>query len=202
MSSAPRRFRGILAAMNKPSDNFFAEMLTKGLGASFGGAGTTARGIRSSQVPGIAGDRRQELHPDRRLGTELRRLADAARYHHAAAGHGEAGRLAHLLGLAVGGRHRRHPVRPHARDGRPEEPPRQDRHAHSGQQPLGLRHERQRRVARLLDAHEPRELDRRGTRACAGRHRGPWPLAAGRHGRLDPRAEPGGPVVWRARPER
>ena len=34
----------ILAAMNKPSDNFFAEMLTKGLGASFGGGGTTARG--------------------------------------------------------------------------------------------------------------------------------------------------------------
>ena len=34
----------ILAAMNKPSDNFFAEMLTKGLGASFGGRGTTARG--------------------------------------------------------------------------------------------------------------------------------------------------------------
>ncbi|MGD0998854.1 MAG: D-alanyl-D-alanine carboxypeptidase/D-alanyl-D-alanine-endopeptidase, partial [Thermoleophilia bacterium] len=35
----------ILAAMNKPSDNFFAEMLTKGLGARFGGGGTTARGI-------------------------------------------------------------------------------------------------------------------------------------------------------------
>ena len=34
----------ILAAMNKPSDNFFAEMLTKGLGASFAGRGTTARG--------------------------------------------------------------------------------------------------------------------------------------------------------------
>jgi serine-type D-Ala-D-Ala carboxypeptidase/endopeptidase (penicillin-binding protein 4) len=34
----------ILAAMNKPSDNFFAEMLTKGLGASFGGVGTTAKG--------------------------------------------------------------------------------------------------------------------------------------------------------------
>ena len=32
--------------MNKPSDNFFAEMLTKGLGASFGGGGTTARGVK------------------------------------------------------------------------------------------------------------------------------------------------------------
>ena len=36
----------ILAAMDKPSDNFFAEELTKGLGASFGGGGTTARGLK------------------------------------------------------------------------------------------------------------------------------------------------------------
>jgi len=34
----------LLGAMNKPSDNFFAEELLKGLGASFGGAGTTAAG--------------------------------------------------------------------------------------------------------------------------------------------------------------
>ena len=34
----------LLAAMNKPSDNFLAEELLKGLGASFGGAGTTAAG--------------------------------------------------------------------------------------------------------------------------------------------------------------
>jgi serine-type D-Ala-D-Ala carboxypeptidase/endopeptidase (penicillin-binding protein 4) len=34
----------ILAAMNKPSDNFLAEELLKGLGAGFGGAGTTAAG--------------------------------------------------------------------------------------------------------------------------------------------------------------
>jgi len=34
----------ILAAMNKPSDNFYAEELTKGLGAAFGGGGTTVRG--------------------------------------------------------------------------------------------------------------------------------------------------------------
>ena len=34
----------ILAAMNKPSDNFYAEELTKDLGAAFGGGGTTARG--------------------------------------------------------------------------------------------------------------------------------------------------------------
>jgi D-alanyl-D-alanine carboxypeptidase/D-alanyl-D-alanine-endopeptidase (penicillin-binding protein 4) len=36
----------IIRAMNKPSDNFFAEELMKGLGRSFGGAGTTAAGTR------------------------------------------------------------------------------------------------------------------------------------------------------------
>ena len=36
----------ILALMNKSSDNFFAEMLTKGLGAAFGGAGSTAAGTK------------------------------------------------------------------------------------------------------------------------------------------------------------
>ena len=36
----------VLAAMNKPSDNFLAEELLKGLGAGFGGAGTTAAGAR------------------------------------------------------------------------------------------------------------------------------------------------------------
>jgi D-alanyl-D-alanine carboxypeptidase/D-alanyl-D-alanine-endopeptidase (penicillin-binding protein 4) len=34
----------ILAAMNKPSDNYLAEELLKGLGAGFGGAGTTVAG--------------------------------------------------------------------------------------------------------------------------------------------------------------
>ena len=36
----------VLAAMNKPSDNFLAEELLKGLGAHFGGAGTTYAGTR------------------------------------------------------------------------------------------------------------------------------------------------------------
>jgi serine-type D-Ala-D-Ala carboxypeptidase/endopeptidase (penicillin-binding protein 4) len=36
----------VLAAMNKPSDNFLAEELLKGLGAELGGAGTTAAGAR------------------------------------------------------------------------------------------------------------------------------------------------------------
>jgi D-alanyl-D-alanine carboxypeptidase/D-alanyl-D-alanine-endopeptidase (penicillin-binding protein 4) len=36
----------IVAAMNKPSDNFFAEELTKGLGKAFAGGGTTAEGTK------------------------------------------------------------------------------------------------------------------------------------------------------------
>jgi D-alanyl-D-alanine carboxypeptidase/D-alanyl-D-alanine-endopeptidase (penicillin-binding protein 4) len=45
----------VLAAMNKPSDNFLAEELMKGLGAGFGGAGTTAAGtgVASSFLQGI-----------------------------------------------------------------------------------------------------------------------------------------------------
>ena len=38
--------RRVLALMNKPSDNFIAEMLAKGLGREFGGAGSTAAGMR------------------------------------------------------------------------------------------------------------------------------------------------------------
>jgi D-alanyl-D-alanine carboxypeptidase/D-alanyl-D-alanine-endopeptidase (penicillin-binding protein 4) len=48
----------VLAAMNKPSDNFLAEELLKGLGAGFGGAGTTAAGARvaASFLQGIGVD--------------------------------------------------------------------------------------------------------------------------------------------------
>lgn len=42
---SPRMAR-LLKLTNTPSDNFLAEMLLKGLGARFGGAGTTAAGVR------------------------------------------------------------------------------------------------------------------------------------------------------------
>jgi serine-type D-Ala-D-Ala carboxypeptidase/endopeptidase (penicillin-binding protein 4) len=49
----------ILAAMNKPSDNFLAEELLKGLGAGFGDGGTTAAGadiaVRYLQGIGLTG---------------------------------------------------------------------------------------------------------------------------------------------------
>ena len=40
----------IVAAMNKPSDNFFAEELTKGLGRAFGRGGTTVAGTEVSSA--------------------------------------------------------------------------------------------------------------------------------------------------------
>jgi serine-type D-Ala-D-Ala carboxypeptidase/endopeptidase (penicillin-binding protein 4) len=45
----------VLAAMNKPSDNFLAEELLKGLGAGFGAGGTTASGaaVATSFLKGI-----------------------------------------------------------------------------------------------------------------------------------------------------
>ena len=42
--------RGILKHMNKESDNFFAEMLLKGLGKDFYGEGSTAAGTRASKA--------------------------------------------------------------------------------------------------------------------------------------------------------
>ena len=84
----------ILAAMNKPSDNFYAEELTKGLGAAFGGGGTTARGNKvesaflvSLGYPGRA------LPPVRRLGPQLPGPPDDARPHHPARSHVAAQRL-------------------------------------------------------------------------------------------------------------
>ena len=45
--------------MNKTSDNFFAEMLTKGLGASFGGAGSTSAGVKVERAFLVS----QGIHP-------------------------------------------------------------------------------------------------------------------------------------------
>ncbi len=49
------RLGRLLAAMNKPSDNFLAEEILKGLGASFAGSGTTAAGA------GVAGQYLQSI---------------------------------------------------------------------------------------------------------------------------------------------
>ena len=53
----------ILARMDKPSDNFIAEMLAKGLGARFGTGGTTAAGVKVERAwlvkQGLGGRRLQ-----------------------------------------------------------------------------------------------------------------------------------------------
>ena len=74
----------VLRAMNKPSDNFFAETLTKGLGADFRGSGTTAAGTRVEgvflQQCGIAGrqfriyDGSGLSHPDKLTAAAVSRL--------------------------------------------------------------------------------------------------------------------------------
>lgn len=48
IESAP--LKTLLKPLNKDSDNFFAEMLLKGLGRDFRGAGTTAAGLRVSRA--------------------------------------------------------------------------------------------------------------------------------------------------------
>jgi D-alanyl-D-alanine carboxypeptidase/D-alanyl-D-alanine-endopeptidase (penicillin-binding protein 4) len=69
----------VLAAMNKPSDNFLAEELLKGLGASFGGAGTTAAGARvaDSFLQGIGVDDEVRLRDGSGLSYQDRLTAHA-----------------------------------------------------------------------------------------------------------------------------
>jgi D-alanyl-D-alanine carboxypeptidase/D-alanyl-D-alanine-endopeptidase (penicillin-binding protein 4) len=60
----------LIRLTNTPSDNFFAEMLLKGVGASFGGAGTTAAGaavVRSQMASSF------DIHPRLNDGSGLSR---------------------------------------------------------------------------------------------------------------------------------
>ena len=134
--SAP--LSAILAAMNKPSDNFFAEMLTKGLGAAFDGAGSTAAGRGRARFPGLGGHRAAELRAVRWLGAELRRPRDGARHHQlltaclgAPTGRFSGARCLWLASTAPW------PGACAAR--RPGQPARQDRDLGGRQQPVGLR---------------------------------------------------------------
>jgi D-alanyl-D-alanine carboxypeptidase/D-alanyl-D-alanine-endopeptidase (penicillin-binding protein 4) len=63
------RMSWLIRLTNTPSDNFFAEMLLKGLGASFGGAGTTAAGaaVVSSEMATFG------VHPELNDGSGLSR---------------------------------------------------------------------------------------------------------------------------------
>ena len=185
--------------MNKPSDNFFAEMLTKGLGASFGGGGTTAGGDKVERAflvsLGIAGttfrltDGSGLSYHDRLTTLDVTALlppcpsaADWPTFWSSLSVAGVDGTLAdRMRGTAA----------------------QKNLHGKTGTLTVasnlsGYVMSRQRRVARLLAAHEQARLDRpdRGPRGPGRDRRRPGPLKAGRHDRLD--AQPGARARARA----
>ena len=94
----------LIKLTNTPSDNFFAEMLLKGLGASFGGAGTTAAGaavVRAElatfgihpQLDDGSGLSRSDLTSPRQVVTVLERMAGNANFIDSLAVGGETGTL-------------------------------------------------------------------------------------------------------------
>ena len=97
--SSPR-MATLIQLTNTPSDNFLAEMLLKGLGASFGGGGTTAGGRGGG--PLRAGPSVRHPSPaQRRLRALPRRPHQPARGGHAA--HGDGRQPAFVSSLAVAG---------------------------------------------------------------------------------------------------
>ena len=182
----------ILAAMNKPSDNFFAEMLTKGLGASFGGGGTTAAGVKVERAflisLGISGttfrltDGSGLSYYDRLTALDITALlaamskrSDWPVFWNSLSVAGVDGTLAdRMRGTAA----------------------QKNLHGKTGTLTVasnlsGYVTSRNGAVARLLAAHEQAGLDQpeRGARRPGRDRRRPGPLKAGRRGRLD--AQPG-----------
>ncbi len=98
------RVSWLIRLTNTPSDNFFAEMLLKGIGASFGGAGTTAAGaavVRSEmatfgvhpQLNDGSGLSRSDFTTPRQVVTVLERMAGNADFTNSLAIGGETGTL-------------------------------------------------------------------------------------------------------------
>jgi D-alanyl-D-alanine carboxypeptidase/D-alanyl-D-alanine-endopeptidase (penicillin-binding protein 4) len=98
------RISWLIRLTNTPSDNFFAEMLLKGLGASFGGAGTTAAGatVVSSEMAtfGVhpqlndgSGLSRSDFTTPRQVVTVLERMAGNPNFTDSLAIGGETGTL-------------------------------------------------------------------------------------------------------------
>jgi serine-type D-Ala-D-Ala carboxypeptidase/endopeptidase (penicillin-binding protein 4) len=105
----------LIKLTNTPSDNFFAEMLLKGLGASFGGAGTTAAGaavVRAELATfGVhpklndgSGLSRSDLTSPRQVVTVLERMADNPDFTNSLAIGGETGTLQNEMVGTVGQR--------------------------------------------------------------------------------------------------
>jgi serine-type D-Ala-D-Ala carboxypeptidase/endopeptidase (penicillin-binding protein 4) len=111
------RIATLIKLTNTPSDNYLAEMLLKGIGARFGGAGTTTAGaavVRAEIVRefGIhprlddgSGLSRYDLTSPRDVVTLLRKMATNTPFVASLAVEGETGTLAHLtLGTIARGR--------------------------------------------------------------------------------------------------
>ena len=142
----------VLAAMNKPSDNFLAEELLKGLGAGSRRRRLHRRRRRRGQaLPAEHRRERRVPHP-RRLRPELPGQAHRPSRPQDPRRHGEARRLPRVPALARRRRSGRHAQVPHARHRRRRQRARQDRHAQRRQQPLRLRDHRQRPHTQFRDA--------------------------------------------------
>jgi serine-type D-Ala-D-Ala carboxypeptidase/endopeptidase (penicillin-binding protein 4) len=103
-SVASPRMATLVRLTNTPSDNFFAEMLLKGLGASFGGAGSTAAGaaVVRAQLAGLgvhpqlddgSGLSRTDLTTPRQVVTVLERMSGNPDFTSSLAIGGETGTL-------------------------------------------------------------------------------------------------------------
>jgi serine-type D-Ala-D-Ala carboxypeptidase/endopeptidase (penicillin-binding protein 4) len=104
----------LLALTNTSSDNFFAEMLTKDLGAHFGGGPSTAAGVAvirhevatqfglSPRLDDGSGLSRDDATSPREVVSLLRQMADNATFTQSLAIAGETGTLAHeMVGTAA-----------------------------------------------------------------------------------------------------
>ncbi len=149
----------LVRLMNKPSDNFFAEVLLKDLAWQARGVGTTHGGSpaggRLRAPAGSAGPARGRL----RAGARQPRVAIPGGP--AARGDVSARRVRRLRRLAADRGAGRHPQGPDAALPRPLALPRQDRHALERERAVGLLRGAERRHLRLLDPHERRLPERR-----------------------------------------
>ncbi len=110
------RLGTLIALTNTPSDNFFAEMLLKGVGAQFGGAGSSAAGaavVRATMATiGVhprledgSGLSRNDVSSPRQVVTVLGRMATNATFVHSLAVAGQTGTLSdRMIGTAAAGR--------------------------------------------------------------------------------------------------
>ena len=144
----------LIRATNKPSDNFYAEMLLKGIAATGGKQGTTERGARmvSRYASSIGSGVRARDGSGLTAGNKSSPRDDRVAPRRRPARRWDRRRP---LRLARDRRQGRHPRRPHGGNRRRRALSRQDRHDQRRLQPLRLLQGRP-RAGRVLAAHERR----------------------------------------------